>query len=135
MVVELTHEYIAAGKDLVETLVREKVVITAAVWYYYKDQGNWRLMLELPKHSGFKSGYKLLRRILPKTTIAKSVLIMSDLEVAGHRNPRLEALRAGFSTGMTISGARLRNNIVDGELIEDAYVYRLIKNPTLHYVG
>ena len=38
--------------------------------------------------------------------------------------PVVALLRTAIRTGPGISGIRFKNNVIDGTLIEDAYIYR-----------
>jgi hypothetical protein len=79
------------------------------------------------RKQGPKEVYRQIQKILTKFPKEISGLSLDDVEVAKTDAPVIALLRMALHTGPKIGGIRFKNNVIDGILIEDAYIYRLIK--------
>ncbi len=62
----LNREMIEAGEALIQRLDANKKDISAAIWVYYAEPNEWRLMLATPivKAKGPLSAYKMIQSVL-----------------------------------------------------------------------
>lgn len=122
----LTDERIKAGESLIREADTSKLIIEAALWFYFQEKGYWKLMLSIKgvEQEGPKSIYNKLQKILVKANI-KDSLPLSEIVLAKPRAPLLELLKIAVRTGPGISNIRFTENVINGQLIPDAYIYRL----------
>ncbi len=122
----LTETQIKAGKTLIKAGDTSKLDIEAAFWFYFQEQEAWKLMLSIKgvEKSGPKSTYNKLQKLLKKTKINEK-LPLSEIALLKHNAPLLNLLRTAIKTGLGISGIRFTGNVINGQLIPDAYIYRV----------
>lgn len=124
---ELTDDLINAGESLLRHLDEQGVKTTAALWFYFTDIDAWKLVLEVPEliEKGPKAAYKKIQTIL-KNLDGDAVFELDDVAIARPESPVIKVLRIAVKTGPQIGGIRFSNNIINGTIIEDAYIYRLM---------
>lgn len=121
----LTEEMIEAGKSVVQDLDRRQFLIDAALWFYLTEQNQWRLLLATPEvHvEGPRKTYRRLLQALRNATVHG--LSLDDVAVLDTRDPLIQLLRIALRTDRSIGGWRFSKNTVNGQFIEDAYIYRM----------
>ncbi|HEY2091915.1 MAG TPA: hypothetical protein VGJ81_08510 [Thermoanaerobaculia bacterium] len=121
----LTDEMIEAGKTVVENLDRRRFLIDAALWFYLTDQNQWRLLLASPEvHlEGPRKAYKRLLEALRNAAVHG--VSLQDVAVIDTRDPLIQMLRVALRTDRPVNGIRFSRNTVNGQFIEDAYIYRM----------
>jgi len=126
MVNSLTEELIKAGEALLREADASKTKIDAALWFYFPDQEAWKLLLSIKgvEKEGPKQIYNQLQKLLVKADI-KETLPLSEIALAKLKMPLLELLKIAVRTGPGIGGIRFTGNVINGQLIPDAYIYRL----------
>lgn len=124
---ELTQQLIDAGADLVLNLDEEGINPDAAFWRYSSELGGWRLYLAEAKlgRTGPKVVYRQIQRIIKNLPAESRVLELSDIGLVRSDSPFIRKLRTAIQTGHGISGKRIKNNVINGNVIEDAYIYRV----------
>lgn len=124
--VVLTQSLIEEGKSLLEVLDDTNFKAEGAFWYHFPDQEKWKLVISLkgPHYEGPKNSYERIQRALSKLKDRRE-LSLEDVMVVNRSEPLLSLLGTLVKTGDGISGIRLRNNVVNGRLVDDAYIYRL----------
>jgi hypothetical protein len=73
---------------------------------------------------GPKAAYAEVQKILVKYSQELENIKLDDLVLEKPDARIVELIRKVVRTGSTISGIRFKNNVVDGTLVDDAYVYR-----------
>jgi len=124
----LTAELIDSGRSLVQTLDNSNVEVDAALWFYFSDLQNWKLILSVPKliRKGPRKAYEAVQKAARKMEKSGKSIPLSDVTVAKRNDPLLNLLRPAIRTGPGISGIRFTQNVINGTLIDDAYIYRLL---------
>jgi hypothetical protein len=120
----LVRDLISEGERLLEGLRRNRFPVVAALWSYFPESMEWRLVLASPAvdHQGPLAAYGRVQRVLSGTN--PSQLTLSDIaligpESADYQNLRQVLSRPGqFTTGAATSQA---GNVI----FEDSYVYPL----------
>jgi hypothetical protein len=74
---------------------------------------------------GPKSSYAKIQKALVKLK-KKDGLALDDVTLAKPSGSLIDLLKVAIRTGPGISGIRFSNNVINGQLIADAYIYRLI---------
>ena len=122
----LTKELIDAGARLVKKLDEVGLAPDAAFWLYSPEEQTWKLLLVEVKlaKKGPKAAYSEVQKILSKYAQELENIKLDDLVVEKPDAHIVELIRKAVRTGPGVTGIRLKNNVVDGTLIDDAYVYR-----------
>lgn len=123
----LTKEMMEIGAILVRKLDERGMSPEAALWLYFPEEEQWKLVVAESKLgiSGPKKIYQKIQQILADFADELSGLSLADVSLAKPDAPIIALLRVAMRTGPGISGIRFKNNVVNGTLIEDAYIYRL----------
>jgi hypothetical protein len=85
----------------------------------------WKLVLveaTLAK-KGPKAAYSAIQKILTSEK-ELGTLRLDDLVLEKPDARIVELIRKALRTGSKITGVRFKNNVIDGTLIDDAYIYR-----------
>jgi hypothetical protein len=111
----LTKELIDAGARLVKKLDERGLAPDVAFWLYSPEEQTWKLLVVEVKLA--KQGPKAAYSEIQKIKLDDLVLEKPDARI-------VELIRKAVRTGPAVSGIRFKNNVVDGTLIDDAYIYR-----------
>lgn len=124
---QLTPEMIRSGEVLVAELDKRDLSVRGAFWLLLADQDVWRLVIASPevRHSGPKAVYRKIRAALGKLPSGVTRVETKDVSVVDERSPLYLQLRSAISTGPGLSGIRFSRNVINGQMIEDAYLYRI----------
>jgi hypothetical protein len=124
----LTKEMEEAGAALVRKLDESGIKPDAVFWFYFPDIQAWKLVIAEVKvgKEGPKEFYRQIQKILAKYPEGTSVVSLDDVALANPNAPMVALLRVALRTGPGISGIRFKNNVINGTVVEDAYIYRLI---------
>lgn len=124
----LSNEMIAAGAKLTRLLDSARFTVRASFWFYLPEQNTWRLVFALPETRtiGPKAVYKKIQTVLNKTPNDQLRVALRDITVTEPNDPLIKLLSVLISTGPGISGVRFSKNVINGQLIEDAYIYRIM---------
>ena len=127
----LVDTNISFGRELIGALDAEPPETglrpSAAFWFYVADDETWRLVLSLPALEQHPP-QEVYRRIIDVVNrrLGSSDVPMDDIGLAHPDMPLLRLLRSAVRTGEdAIAGIRFTHNVINGELIDDAYIYRL----------
>ena len=69
--------------------------------------------------------YKQIQKAISKLKNEVTELSLEDVALAKPQAPIVEVMKTAIKTGPGISGIRFSQNVINGVLIEDAYIYRL----------
>jgi hypothetical protein len=123
----LDEKLIKSGEKLLRKLDEANVVIDAALWLYFDENQVWKLLLSLPNIilRGPEVAYETVQKVLLK--IDNPSFALNDITIANPDSPILALIRQSINTGNGISGIRFSNNAINGQLIQDAYIYRIMR--------
>lgn len=124
---QLTPELIREGAALVEGLDKAGVSPDAALWLYSPDTSAWKLLLAEVKvgADGPREVYRAVQKTLLALRSQITHLSLEDIALAKPDAPIIRLLAQAIATGPGINAIRFTRNVVNGTLIEDAYIYRL----------
>ncbi|MBZ5556854.1 MAG: hypothetical protein LAO77_06205 [Acidobacteriia bacterium] len=124
---QLTPELIQEGAALIEGLDRAGVSPDAALWFYFPDISAWKLVLAEVKvgPEGPREVYRSVQKTLQTLRNQVTHMSLDDVALAKPDAPFIRLLAQTIATGPGISGIRFTGNVINGTLIEDAYIYRL----------
>jgi len=122
----LTKELIDEGARLVKKLDERGLAPDVAFWLYFPEEQSWKLLLVavgLAK-KGPKAAYSKVQTILAKYAQEFENIRLEDLVLEKPDARVVELIRKAVRKGPVVRGFRIKNNVVDGTLVEDAFVYR-----------
>lgn len=124
---QLTPDMIKSGELLIAALDKLNLLVKGAFWLLLPDQHVWRLFIASPevRLHGPKAVYRKVVAALHKLPAEATPIGTKDISVVEDKDPLLLRLRSAVSTGPGTSGIRFSKNVIDGQLIEDAYLYRV----------
>src|SRR5262245_25684799 len=112
------------GRRALKALDDAGLKVRSALWLFAPAASDWRLRLTMPlvDQEGTRAVYERVRQVLATEHVDIPVW---SIQVVGTRDPVTKGIRKAIRTRPTeISGIRMRNNVVDDQYIEDAYIYR-----------
>jgi hypothetical protein len=121
----LVNDLLAEGQRLLEALARNRFPVVAALWNYFPESLEWRLVLVSPvvDRDGPFRAYTRIQRVLATTN--PSNLSLTDIAAIGATSQDYRNLRDIISSpGRIITGSEV-SRFPPGLVAEDAYVYRL----------
>ena len=126
---QLTQQLIDEGAALVRGLDQAGVSPDAALWFYFPDINAWKLLLAQVKvgPEGPREVYKTIQKTLQGLGDKVRSLSLEDVSVAKPEAPLIKLLSQALVTGPGVSGIRFTQNVINGTLIQDAYIYRLTR--------
>jgi hypothetical protein len=126
----LTNKMIESGNALVNKLDERKISPDAAFWFYYPDAQEWKLIIAESKFSikGPREIYKKIQDIILSSKEELRDLPLESVALVKPETSIVSLLNSVIKTGPGISGIRFTNNVINGTVIEDAYIYRLNKS-------
>ena len=124
----LTKEMIKNGAALIGKLDERSLQPDAALWFYFPDIQQWKLLIADVKvgQTGPKELYRKIQQILAEFSDEIEDIKLDDIALVKPDAPIITLLRVAIRTGPGISGVRFQKNVINGVLIEDSYIYRLI---------
>ncbi len=124
---ELAAGLVEAGASLLEALDAAGAAPDTAFWLRFRDVDDWRLVLgggRLVRH-GPRIAHSRIRRILAESA-RFDPLTMQLIGVAKPDAQVVRILRSALRTGPGIHGVRIRDNVLNGVRVQEAYVYRVM---------
>ncbi|MBW1940580.1 MAG: hypothetical protein JRI28_04275 [Deltaproteobacteria bacterium] len=123
----LTEDMISAGAKLIERLDATSSEVAAALWYYFPEDRGWKLIIASSKvtSEGPKSFYKQIKESNKQSEENEKVVFLKDISITDSNNPLMQLFKFAVSTGPGISGIRFSKNSINGQFIDDSYIYRI----------
>jgi hypothetical protein len=121
----LVNDLLVEGQRLLEALARNRFPVVAALWNYFPESMEWRLVIVSPvvDRDGPLRAYRRIGRVLATTN--PSHLTVTDIAAVGPASQDFRNLQAIISSpGRFIAGPEV-NRIQPNVVFEDAYVYQL----------
>jgi hypothetical protein len=122
----LVDKEIEDGKLLIQALDKTSLPVEGAIWYYYVDSDEWRLLIvsTFVDKEGPEKAYTLIQSTLKQFESSFS-LSLSKISILSPTNRLIKLIRMAIRTGHGISGIRFSRNTINNIYIEDAYIYRI----------
>ena len=123
----LTEKMINAGAELIRKLDLTSLVVRSCLWFYLSESNTWRLIIASPEvaRTGPRQVYGKIQSVLLDVPEGQRGMALSDISAVEDNDPLISLLRTAIKTGNGISGIRFSRSTVNGQFIEDAYIYRL----------
>lgn len=122
----LSEKMVQAGAKLVERLDADAANIKSALWLYFPDSRNWKLILasESVETDGPRKLYEKIQGANRDAAEPEETISLNDIGVTTPKNELISMLAIIIGTGQGISGIRFTRNNINGLYIDDAYIYR-----------
>lgn len=124
---EFTEVMEKAGAALLRRLDTGQADVRSAFWFYFPDVKAWKLVIASKKvdSEGPREFYKRIVKANKVAAKDEYVLSLNDIGVTNLSNPivMLIGIAVGTPRG-AVSGIRFSRNTINGNFIEDAYIYR-----------
>lgn len=116
---------IAAGANLIKALDKDGEQIDAALWFYYPDLSQWKLLLRSAKfdRSNITGAYTKVSQILSGIDDTNKNLSIGDIKILNSKDP-LTSLLKNLIHAKGLNEIRMRSNVLNGIYVEDALIYR-----------
>lgn len=123
---QLTPDMIKSGEFLIAALDKLNLLVKSAFWLLLPDQHVWRLVIASPevRLSGPKAVYRKVVSALRRLPSEVSPIGAKDISVVEDKDPLVVMLGSIISTEPGVSGIRFSRSVINGQMIEDAYLYR-----------
>jgi hypothetical protein len=120
---DLTPDMVKAGRQLLHGLDRQKTPIDAAFWLYVPEGEQWRLVLGSPelRNRGPRRLYKRVQSVLSRE---EPTVPLSSVALVDSADPLVQTLSSVIKVSGG-NGVRFSRNSINGQYIEDAYIYRM----------
>jgi hypothetical protein len=124
----LSTDMISAGAELTRLLDESRLIVSASLWLYIPETNVWRFVIGSPevRTHGPRKAYKKIQSVVSKMSEDQPKIPLKDITVVDSNDPLISLLRVAIgTTGNVISDIRVTHNVINGVLIEDAYIYRI----------
>jgi hypothetical protein len=121
----LTPDLEKIGLKLAEQLEKDGIDFNAALWFYFAEPPNWKFILasSLVNQQGQRRVYGKVRKSLSKID---PTISLQDVKVVESDASIVKLLRPLIGTPRnSLERVRVKNNTVNGVLVEDALIYRM----------
>ena len=122
----LTNEMIEAGKVLIQLMDEKGMEPKAALWFYFPDIETYKLLIVEPdiEKIGPRKFYEKIQNIISKLP-EQNRISLDEIVLTKSNAPIISLLKLAIRTKQGMGGIRFTNNVINGTVIEDAYIYRL----------
>jgi hypothetical protein len=123
---QLTDEMIEAGAALTQKLDDLGVQIPVAMWFFEPEINEWRLLFASPQVSaeGPQVVYRKIHEARQALGPEAERLPFSAIGLLATNHRLVQLLRSALRTGPGVSRVRFSKNVINGQFIDDALIYR-----------
>lgn len=122
----LSDSMIKAGTKLIGKLDAMNAEVKSAFWLYSSEDKTWKLIISSPLVDtvGPREYYRKIvaaNNSLPKEN---ETISLNEIVVTNTTNNFVKTLNFGIAIDNGCSGVRLSRNTINGNFIDDVYIYR-----------
>jgi hypothetical protein len=123
----LTENMIAKGEAVLRCLDRPDFRVTAALWLYKPERARWHFVIASPgvRRQGTRWAYGKIGAAIRSIESSRDVFTLDNVTVTLNTDPLIVSLRKALATGPRKAGVRFTQHLVNGQFIDDAYIYRV----------
>ena len=124
----LDNWMIRDGEALTRKLDELGWPVVASFWFYERDENRWKLILASPTfNAGPKKAYEAVAEALSQ--VQGHFAGLESITIVPPDHPLVQALARLRQTGPGIVGTRVSRNVINGQYIDDAWLYRVNVDP------
>ena len=99
----------------------------AALWFYFPDANGWQLLIASPEveATGPRESYAVIQKGLSELNPSPLSLSLDDIKLMPSNHPLIGLLSSFVATEDSISSIRFSKNVINGQFIDDALIYRM----------
>jgi hypothetical protein len=114
------------GEILVKQLDADDFPVSSAFWYYDAQDEKWDLIIasSLVQKAGPRAAYRRLGESMSRVQQPEFCMGSSRVRLVEEKDFLPNLLRKAIKTGAGISGIAFGMNVINGTLVEGAYIYR-----------
>ena len=122
----LVDRDIEDGKKLIESLDRSLFQLKSALWFYFTESEEWRLLLASPliDVAGPRSCYNIIQSVIADMPQDFGISL-ERISVISPRDRLIQLLSIAIRTGGGLSTIRFTDMTINGVFIKNALIYRL----------
>jgi hypothetical protein len=121
----LVSEDVAAGLELVKLLDQAGFPVTAAVWIYFPDAEEWRLVIRTPRAGkDLLEAYREVATAMDQKGDLRQRLNLARVKLVPPSDRTLQAMGQMIHAD-GLNTIRFSRNVINGIYIDDALIYRL----------
>lgn len=123
----LVDRDISDGKKLIQILDKSGFKVRSAFWLYVSELGEWSLFLasDYVDKYGQKKAYEFIQNELSKASSSVSISL-SSINAVKVNDDMVNLLKVLSKTGPNdLNEIRFTQNVINGVMIEDAFIYRI----------
>lgn len=126
VVIDVQVDLIEEGRQLLLRLDQSFSGIQAAMWLRYPGSNSWNYLVSAKSldKQGPKSAYALVQKVLHK--IDEGKIKLGDIQIEKTDSGLLKLMRRAVRVNTESSGLMFTGNSMNGVLLPDAYIYRLL---------
>lgn len=123
----LSPSMVSDGAALLRKLDELHWSFNAAFWFYFPDANGWQLLIASPEveTKGPRESYAVVQKGLRDLVPAPAALSLDDIGLMPGNHPLVALLSSFVATGKSISNIRFSKNMINGQFIDDALIYRM----------
>jgi hypothetical protein len=123
----LTSEMVSAGNELVQYLGNSALKIDGLLWLFSAENNTWHFVIVSPevKVYGPKKVYQNVREVIENIPKNEQKIPFESIFVLDSKDQLIQSLRQSIRPGSSLAGIRFSQNIINGVMIDDAYIYKL----------
>lgn len=124
----LVDEMISAGKDLLTELESASLHPKAVLWLYSSETNLWEYVIAMPAYDleGPLKSFEKVQSVLEKNKTLRDMIPLRSINVISPSDDLIRSLRKKYRSGADKKVYRIKSTNVDGEFVEDAYIYKLL---------
>jgi hypothetical protein len=120
----LVEPKIDEGAKLIRQLDEAAFPVSAALWFYEEESGEWRLIIATPKYDelGVRDTLRLIQQVLVPR---RGVFDLPNIIVTSPGSRLIAGLRERLKSSADVLGTRVAGQVVGDTYVSDAYIYRV----------
>lgn len=122
----LSDSMIDAGRRMLDLLDQAQLPFDGLLWFYFPEKNRWKLLVvsSLVRQHGPRIVYERIQNVLAQP--GAPALELFDFTARDPNEPPASLLRKIIPTPPGyISEKRIKGRGIDGQYLDDAYIYRL----------
>ena len=122
----LLESDITAGARLIEELDKKGADVSAALWFFYPDLSEWKLLLVSPtfEKNGLTASYTMVSEVISSIGDVNKSISIDNMKIVKNNDPMMRLLKGIVRSGKGLNTIRMTSNMMNGIYVQDALIYR-----------
>lgn len=124
--INLDQLLIEEGEQIIRTMDTTEMKPSAALWFYFKEQNIWRLLIASPYFNELAAQDRYRRFIESFNLTTYQQLKLGDITLFGSNDPFISLFKVAVTTNSeSISKISFISSTINGVFIDSALIYRI----------